>query len=316
MAYPARIVTLLPSATEIVCSIDLFDRLVGVTHECDYPPQVRGLPPVTASLIPTGASSREIDARVRDQLRTSAALYTLDNELLQRLRPDLIVTQALCDVCAVAESEVTQAARRIDPQPEVINLEPSSLAEVFETIGKLGEVCGVPADAKRCVSSLEARVKAVRERASSIRDDRRPRVALLEWIDPPFNAGHWNPELIELAGGTDCLGNVHEPSRTISFADIEAADPDILIVALCGFDADRARQDLHILFANLNREALSCFVNGQVHVLDGNALFSRPGPRLVDSLEVLARIIECRQSGVVHDTGVWQGSNAPAGLVR
>lgn len=296
--YPQRIVTLLPSATEIVCGLGLIDRLVGVTHECDFPAGVCRLPHVTASAIPKDLASGEIDLIVRDQLSSQSSLYTLDAELLAELEPDLIVTQALCDVCAVSEVEVHRVARHLDSHPAVINLEPVSLSDVFDTIHLVGDATGIADAAHRYVSSLRARVDTVCEGAKHLPLRRRPRVALLEWIDPPFNAGHWNPELIDMAGGIDCLGNIHEPSHTITFNEIEAANPDILVVALCGFDAARAKQDLKILEANLPWQRLRCVLTNQVHVLDGNAYFSRSGPRLVDSLEILASIVR----GASQDT--------------
>lgn len=290
-SHPQRIVTLLPSATEIVCSLGLIEKLVGVTHECDYPPEVAQLPRVTASALPAGLASGDIDRRVRAQLEAGDALYTLDTDLLERLAPDLIVTQALCNVCAVSESVVLRAARRLSSKPAVINLEPMSLADVFNTMERTGDIAGIADHARQYVRALRARVDRVRDAASNVPLPRRPRVALLEWIDPPFNAGHWNPELIEIAGGIDCLGNANAPSRSISWTEINDANPDILIIALCGFTAERAQQDLPILKANLEWDRLACTTAGEVHVLDGNAGFSRSGPRLVDSLEQLGEII-------------------------
>lgn len=290
--------TLLPSATEIVCGMGLFDQLIGVTHECDFPVEVTSLPRVTRSAIPEGLASSDIDAEVREQLETNEALYHLDVELLAELQPDLLVTQALCDVCAVAETEVQRVARQLDSNPEVINLEPMCLTDVLQTIERLGEVTGTLPRARAFKDSLSNRIDTVHETTRQIPHNKRPRVALLEWIDPPFNAGHWNPELIEIAGGIDCLGNANQPSRTVTFDEIQAADPDILVIALCGFDAQRAMQDLDILKANLNWDRLACVKANQVHVLDGNAWFSRPGPRLVDGMEHLAGIIARAQDQV------------------
>ncbi|MEM0963192.1 MAG: ABC transporter substrate-binding protein, partial [Bacteroidota bacterium] len=184
-----RIVSLLPSATEIVCALGLADRLVGVTHECDYPLEVRGLPVVTQTRIPHSATSAEIDALVREQLATQDALYTLDEDRLAQLAPDLIVTQALCDVCAVAEAEVAAAACQLADAPPVLNLEPMTLADVLASVRVVGDAAGV--DAEPIVAAMEARIEAVR---SAVEGRPRPRVALLEWLDPPFSGGHWNPE--------------------------------------------------------------------------------------------------------------------------
>jgi iron complex transport system substrate-binding protein len=284
-----RIVSLLPSATEIVCELGLNDDLVGVTHECDFPPSVRDLPKVTKTLIPNDASSKEIDTLVRERLKTERALYTLDMPTLEQLRPDLIVTQALCDVCAVAESEVAAAACSLPGQPKVINLEPSCLEEVFHCMQLVGDAAGVPDRAVHAIASLRERVKQVVDRSLDI--DHRPKVVLLEWIDPPFSSGHWSPELVRLAGGMEMLASEGQRSRTIRWEDILSADPEHLVIACCGFDIERTRRDLTILASYPGYDRLACVGSGNVTVVDGNAYFSRPGPRLVDSLEILAHIL-------------------------
>ena len=283
-----RIVSLLPSATEIVCVLGLGDELVGVTHECDHPPFVRELPKVTRTLIPHDASSGRIDALVREQLTTERALYHLDMDALTDLAPDLIVTQALCDVCAVAEAEVLEAACRLPGSPPVVNLEPMTLAEVFEAIGAVGDAAGRADRAAKVVAGLRARVDAVAARTATIPDPERPRVAFLEWIDPLFNGGHWNPELIALAGGVDVLGSPAAPSRTITWDAVRSAEPDVIFVACCGFPTERALEDLPLLQARDGWDDLPAVREGRVYFADGNAFFSRPGPRIVDSLEVLA----------------------------
>lgn len=281
-----RIVSLLPSSTEIICGMGLQDQLVGVTHECDYPADVVGLPKVTRTLIPTDASSGEIDRLVRERLKTKAALYSLDLQVLKRLQPDLIVTQALCDVCAVAEEEVQSAVCSLPGQPQVINLEPTCLADVWRCIRAVGYAAGQGSQADDYVASLQARVDAVRDRSAAI--TRRPRVMLLEWIDPPFSAGHWSPELIALAGGREVIGVAGERSTTIAWSDIVAADPEVLLIACCGFSVNRTIEDLPLLRAYPHWDSLSCVRNKRVYVVDGSAYFSRPGPRLVDSLEIAA----------------------------
>ncbi len=284
-----RIVSLLPSATEIVCELGLGDQLIGVTHECDFPEFVRGLPKVTKTLIPHDATSHEIDALVRERLRTERALYSLDLPTLEKLRPDLIVTQALCDVCAVAESEVTAAACSLQGQPRVVNLEPSSLTEVFECLQLVGDAAGVTEHASKVVAKLRARVEVVESRSRSI--EVRPRVVLLEWIDPPFCSGHWSPELVRMAGGVELLGREGEPSRTTPWEEIVQADPDVMVIACCGFDIERTREDLPTLTSFPGFDQLSCARSGNIYLVDGNAYFSRPGPRLVDSLELVAHIL-------------------------
>ena len=208
-----RIISLLPSATEIICALGLEDALVGVSHECDYPDGVKTLPKVTRTLIPKDAASGEIDTQVRTQLRSQDALYSLNDELVESLQPDLLVTQALCDVCAVAEAEVHSVAATLRSAPDVINLEPMSLRDVFATLLLVGDATDRPAQARRVVTALEQRVAALRERTDTIKTTR-PRVVFLEWIAPPFNGGHWNATLVELAGGHDCLGNRDQPAVT------------------------------------------------------------------------------------------------------
>jgi iron complex transport system substrate-binding protein len=284
-----RIVSLLPSATEIVCALGLESSLVGVTHECDYPPAVRRLPRVTRTLIPTDAPSGRIDELVRERLQTQRALYTLEEGALEELRPDLIVTQALCDVCAVAEEEVRAAACRLPGQPGVLNLEPQRLADVLESIRRVGEAAGCADRAEAVVAGLRARIDAVAERSARL--THRPRVALLEWIDPPFSSGHWTPELVELAGGVEGLGQHGEDSRTLRWQEVVDWQPEVLVVACCGFGVERTLQDLPILLGYPGWAGLPCAKAGRVYVVDGSAYFSRPGPRLVDSLEILAHVL-------------------------
>lgn len=288
-----RIVSLLPSATEIICSLGLRDRLVGITHECDYPLSVTDLPKVTKTLIPHDAASGEIDALVRERLKTEKALYSLDMPMLESLKPDLIVTQALCDVCAVAESEVQAAACSLPGQPRVINLEPLCLGDVFECIRQVAYATRRPEVGELYVADLQERVDVVAGRSKNVVS--RPRVMLLEWIDPPFCAGHWSPELVQLAGGREAIGIAGERSVTIDWQAIVDADPEVLMIACCGFSVDRTMQDLPILQGYPGWENLSCVRKDRVYVVDGSAYFSRPGPRLVDSLEILANALhpEC-----------------------
>jgi iron complex transport system substrate-binding protein len=325
-----RIVSLLPSATEIVCRLGLREQLVGVTHECDYPPSVLSLPKVTRTLIPKDATSREIDDLVRERLKTQRALYSLDLPTLERLAPDLIVTQALCDVCAVAEEEVNAAACSLPGRPMVINLEPARLEEVFDCMLLVGRHVGREQRARDEVERLKSRVAAVAERSRQSRlslresrgeqgdecssswnggeqvtrqgdasasgdrrrDERRPRVMLLEWIDPPFSAGHWNPQLVRLAGGEEVIGVEGEKSRTVAWSEIVAAAPEVMMISCCGFDIERTLADLPILRAQPGFGDLSCVKSERVYVADGSQYFSRPGPRLVDSLEILAHAID------------------------
>lgn len=310
--YPrvVRIVSLLPSATEIVCELGLGDRLVGVTHECDFPEFVRDLPKVTHTHIPVDASSAEIDRMVRERMRGGAderqALYSLDMPALEALAPDLIVTQALCDVCAVAEREVNTAACSLPGAPRVLNLEPETLEEVFESMRAVARVAdGIEGTTARsaageeAVARLKRRVDAVvarcRERSAAVRTP--PRVALLEWLDPPFSCGHWNPELVRLAGGVEVLGRAGERSRTVTWADVAAAAPEVVVIACCGFTEERTRQDLPLLECIPEWKSLPAVQADRVFIVDGSAYFSRPGPRLVDSVEILSRAIDSTTCG-------------------
>lgn len=284
-----RIVSLLPSATEIVCELGLADELVGVTHECDFPPRVAGLPKVTRTLIPLDAASGQIDALVRERLKSRQALYTLDLPTLERLAPDLIVTQTLCEVCAVAEEEVAAAACSLPGRPRVVNLEPMSLDGVLDTLHSVARVAGVPERAAAAVGDLRRRIDTVAARSSRVTD--RPRVVLLEWLDPPFCSGHWSPELVRLAGGEEVIGRPGRPSRTLGWDEVIAARPEVLVVACCGFSLERALIDLPTLSARPGWADLPAVRAGRVYFTDGNAYFSRPGPRLVDSLELLAHAL-------------------------
>ena len=284
-----RIVSLLPSATEMICALGLEDRLVGVTHECDFPAFVRRLPKVTRTLIPAEAPSAEIDRLVRERLRTSRALYTLDLPTLEVLRPDLIVTQTLCDVCAVAEDEVRDAAGRLPGGPRVINLEPQTLSQVFAAIHQVAKAAGVDRDAEELVGGLSARVESVAARAAGLQH--RPRVAMLEWLDPPFSCGHWSPELVRLAGGVEGLGREGLPSRTLRWEEVMAWQPEVVFIACCGFDAERTIDDVPSLQSVPGWQDLPAVRSGRVYVTDGSHYFSRPGPRLVDSLEILAHTL-------------------------
>lgn len=283
-----KIVSLLPSATEIICALGLEEHLVGVTHECDYPPSVQRLPKVTRTVIPHDASSADIDALVRERLKTQTALYSLDMPTLERLGPDLMVTQALCDVCAVAEAEVQEAACRLPGRPRVLNLEPMSLEDVFETLPMVGQATGAEVRARQVVDDLRRRVERVEERTRHLSAEARPRVAFVEWIDPIFSGGHWNPTLVAMAGGVNVLGAAGQPSRTLPWQQVADSKPDVLFIACCGFGIERTLKDVPLLRQLPGWHDLRCVWEGRVYVADGNAYFSRPGPRLVDSLEMLA----------------------------
>jgi iron complex transport system substrate-binding protein len=283
-----RIVSLTPSATEIVCELGIGDQLVGVSHECDYPAFVTGLPKVTRSLIPHEASSNEIDALVRERVRSRQALYSLDIVLLERLKPELIITQSLCDVCAVAEDDVAVAMRLLPVQPQVVNLTPTRFTDMYDHLRLVGDAASVPDAAEVAIKAMKDRVSQITDR--SVHIAHRPRVVLLEWIDPPFCSGHWSPELVRLAGGTEGIGRAGEPSRSIVWDEVVNYDPEVLVVACCGFDLTRTFHELTILKQFPRYDEMTCVRDRRVVVTNGNAYFNRPGPRLVDSLEILAHV--------------------------
>ncbi len=285
-----RIVSLLPSATEMICALGLESQLVGVTHECDFPESVRRLPKITRTLIATDGPSAEIDRLVRERLQTNRALYTLDLPTLQELRPDLIVTQGLCDVCAVAEEEVRAAAFALPDGPRVINLEPRTLSDVFAAIRQVAKTAGVDQRTDEVVGQLTARVETVVARAAGLRH--RPRVALLEWLDPPFSCGHWTPELVRLAGGIEGLGQEGQPSRTLRWNEIVVWQPEVVFIACCGFGVERTLADVPLLQTVPGWLGLPAVRSERVYVTDGSQYFNRPGPRLVDSLEILAHALD------------------------
>ena len=287
MQHAPRIISLLPSATEIICALGLADLLVAVTHECDYPSVALGKPRITQSRLSPDMSSGEIDAAVREQLGSDAhSLYTIDRELLADVKPDLIVTQQLCTVCAVDMEDVLDAIRDLPHIPEVVNLEPMSLSEMLGDIEMLGEATSHQRASQTLVNALEGRIEQVQLAVARVTEQ--PRVAFLEWIDPLFCGGHWNPELVRLAGGYDPIGREGEPSTQIEWEQVVECAPEVMVISCCGFSAERAREDLPLLAALPGYGDLPCVRAERVHVVDGSAYFSRPGPRLVDSLEILA----------------------------
>jgi iron complex transport system substrate-binding protein len=275
-----RIVSLVPSATELLFALGAGAEVVAVTHECDFPAAARELPAVTRDALPTGLTPGQIDAVVRSRVEQGEAIYELDAELLHELRPDLIVTQALCAVCAVSFDDVQAVAEQIESRPEVIALDPHTLGEVLGDARTLAQATGRKDAGVALVQDAAARVDRVR---LAVRGRRAPRVAALEWLDPLYVAGHWTPQLIEYAGGIDVLGMPGERSERRSWDEVAAAEPDIVVVMPCGYDAPRAHEE-----ALAFRERLASLGAGQVVAVDAAAYFSRPGPRLVDGLELLA----------------------------
>ena len=282
-----RICSLLPSSTEILYGLGLDDQIVAVTHECDFPPDALIKPKVTRSEITPSLSSAEIDFQVRRQLENAGSLYELNVQLLDELKPDIIFTQQLCTVCAVSYENVYRVANTLSSKPRVINLEPKSLDGIFENILEVGGLTGVTDRAVSLVHGLQQRVERVRQLTMHMG---RRKLLFLEWLDPPFCAGHWNPELIEIAGGYDALSCKFLPAHQLAWEQILSYNPESIVVSCCGCSVERTLQDIHLLQLPQLQD-MSAIRNGNVFVVDGSAYFSRPGTRIIDSLEILATIV-------------------------
>jgi iron complex transport system substrate-binding protein len=309
MKSPERIVSLISSATEILYLLGLADRVVGVSHECDYPGDVSSKPRLTRSLVESCASSLAIDEQVRSFSSNQTALYSIDVEQLTELAPDLIVTQAQCDVCAVRYEDVVSAVRT---SPEIsgtaiLALDPRSLADVLDDITRIGRATGADGAAAQARASLEARVRSIQTKIASLPHDEICRVACLEWIDPPMLAANWMPDMIRWAGGDPGHTAAGQHSSYASWEQIVADDPQVIIVMPCGFDLERAIVEAQVLAGKPGWEQLSAVRNRRVFAVDGNAYFNRSGPRLVDSLEILAHLFhpEAFAPPFSASCGVW-----------
>ncbi|HYY23181.1 MAG TPA: ABC transporter substrate-binding protein [Thermoleophilaceae bacterium] len=277
-----RIASLVPSATEMLFALGLGDQLVAVTHECDHPPEAQARRHVTRSVIGGGLSAAEIDAAVRERTQRGEALYELDEDALRELAVDLIVTQEVCEVCAVSFDDVRAVAGRLPSRPRVISLDPATIGEVLADVPRLAEAAGVPDSGQRLVAEAGARLDAVQAR---VEGEPRTRVAALEWLDPVFVGGHWVPQMVEMAGGEDVLGRPGERSRTADWEEVAAAAPEVVVSMPCGYDAERSAQE-----TLAQRERLA-ELGARVVAVDAAAYFSRPGPRLVEGVELLANLL-------------------------
>jgi iron complex transport system substrate-binding protein len=282
-----RVISLLPAATEIVAALDALDALVGVTHECDFPPEVRALPRVTRTAVDGSADAAAIDAAVRQLAAGGAPLFEVLEAETTALSPDVILTQGLCDVCAVSEVAVRALAARLTPAPRIVSLTASSLDGVLDDVSRVAEALGLRERGVALVAALRQRLAAVEAsvRAGALA---RPRVAVIEWTDPLYAAGHWTPELVELAGGDDVLGARGAHSRVVTLAELRSAAPDVVVISPCGFDLPRAAAEARRL---LGRADWSWVRGRPVWAVDANALLTRPGPRLVDGVETFAGIL-------------------------
>jgi iron complex transport system substrate-binding protein len=284
-----RVVSLLPSATEIMHFVGAEDNLVGVTHECDYPPGVEKLPKLTSTSIDHHVmTSAEIDAAIGERLSDAGSIYSLDANLLEELNPDLILTQGLCDVCAVSLNVVEQAAARLVEAPRVLSMNPTSLSEVLDTTIEVGKTVGRGKEARQKVAAIHERLTRVERTVEGLP---RPRVGCIEWLDPPFSAGHWVPEMVRLAGGEELFAEAGEPSVRLSWDEVFEAAPEVLVLMTCGFDTAHALREARVLPELPGWGELPAVKTGRVWVVDANSYFSRPAPRLVEGVEILARIL-------------------------
>jgi len=306
-----KIVSLLPSATEIVCALGLEENLVGITHECDFPESIKSKPHLTESRISHETmSSAEIDHAVRSNLDGHGSIYDLDEKLLQELKPDLIITQELCEVCAVSYKTVQKAAKMYVADATVVSLEPNTIADIFENIKTVGELCGVSSKAETLVANLQNRLDKIRERISEsetnpkskIQNPKSNRVFMLEWLEPPFAPGHWTPEQVEIAGGKCLLGEAGKKSVTTTYEAIFDEQPEIIILIPCGYYTRDILRQLETTRFPSNWRNIPAVKNNNVWAMDASAYFSRPAPRVVDGAEILAKIFHPEIFGEPSET--------------
>lgn len=283
-----RIVSLLPSATEILFALGLGDQVVGVSHECDYPAEARSKTVVVHSRIPKSISPVEIDQFVREFTERGESIYGVNGELLRRLAPDLIITQDLCSVCAASPEDLAAVLATFDDRPDVLSLDPLELGDVWRDILWVGDETMRGHEAERLLESIGARLAALESEISQTVC--RPRVAFLEWIQPLYVGGHWIPEMVELAGACDVFGKVRKPSFRIALEDVVVAQPEVIVVAPCGYNAEQARAEYCSVTFPREWQEMPAVRNNQIYYVDANAYFSRPGPRLMVGLEILAKL--------------------------
>jgi iron complex transport system substrate-binding protein len=298
-----RIVSLIASATEIVCALGFGDDLVGRSHECDYPPPVRRLPVCTEPKFDVEGSSREIDERVKGLLRDALSVYRVDAALLRELRPDVIVTQAQCEVCAVSLRDVEEAVCSwVGGRPKVVSLVPNCLADVWADVARVADALGTPRRGADLVRRLQARMAAVESRPKR----GRPTVACVEWVDPLMAAGNWVPELVTMAGGVNLFGEAGKHSPWMTWEELAARDPEVIVTMPCGFDIARTRQEMPALTGREGWSRLRAVRESRVFLADGNQFFNRPGPRLAESLEILAELLHPGEFPFGHEGAGWQ----------
>jgi len=303
-----RIVSLLPSATEMVAALGLSDELVGISHDCDYPSEIRARPVLSEAIVTTDLPSGLIETRIRGQVHKGKSVYHLDERQLAHLRPDLILTQELCSVCAPSYTLVQQAAKLLDAETKIVSLEPLGLFDILDNILLVGTLAGRTGQAEALVRDLRARIERVRSRAAGLST---PRVACIEWLDPLYVAGHWVPEMVEIAGGRDALGRPREPSFVITWEEFGAADPEAIIIMPCGFDVARTRQEVHLLTRRPGWNSLQAVRNERIYLTDASAYFNRPGPRIATGLEILAQILHPEVFPTELPSGAYEALDGP-----
>ncbi|MCS6874804.1 MAG: cobalamin-binding protein [Pyrinomonadaceae bacterium] len=312
MRKKLRIASLLPSSTEIVCLLGLEENLVGVTHECDFPTSVTGKPQLTKSRIShQSMTSREIDHAVRSQLDGHGSIYDLNTEMLANLKPDIILTQELCEVCAVSYQVVKQAAKLYVADAKVVSLEPNTISDIFQNILFVGEICGVKNIAEKAVSELKDRICRIKEKTNSIAN--RPKCFMMEWLEPPFAPGHWVPEQVEIAGGICLLGRKGEKSVTTTYEEIIEAKPEVLVLIPCGYYIEDIFKQLENTGFPEDFASIPAIKNGEVWAVDATSYFSRPGPRVVDGIEILAKIFHPEIFGRPDER---EAKKVPKNLIR
>jgi iron complex transport system substrate-binding protein len=298
-----RIVSLLPSATEIVYELGLGDCLVGVSHDCDWPPEVLKKPKLSQAVVHAEMPSAEIDQIVRERLHSGLSVYHIDAELLQKLEPDLILTQELCEVCAPSFDDVRHAVKLLHGRPKIVSLEPHTIEDILDTIVTVGEICSTADRAQKLVAQLRRRIERVRARAES--QAHRPKVCCVEWLAPLMIGGHWVPQMVEYAGGEDWLGEIGQPSRYADWEEILHYNPEIIVLMPCGFSIERTLRELDVLTELEGWEELTAVKENQVFVVEASAYCNRPGPRIVTGLEILAEIIHPEVFSGLAPAGAW-----------
>lgn len=299
-----RIISLIPSATEIICALGFEDNLVGRSHECDFPPGIGRLPICTEPRIETEGSSVEVDRRIKESVRRAISVYRVDEPMLVKLRPDVIVTQSQCEVCAVSLNDVEKAVGEwIETRPHIVSLEPNQLADVWRDIRTAATALGAPDTGKRLIANLTARISEIAGKAAELGS--RPTVACVEWIDPLMAAGNWVPELVALAGGHNLFGEAGKHSPWMTWEDLVVTDPDAILVMPCGYDVAKTRSEMVVLTERPEWRRLEAVRSNRVFLTDGSQYFNRPGPRLVESLEIVAETLHPDKFRFGHEGSGW-----------